>query len=279
MLLPFTQLQVGATPDFVERPRDNSSIAETLSVENQPVSDPKARERDPKWRFFWRIGPRPLRTDFPQLNAQQVVPEEFVGEWEPTMNEWGTKLLSTVFSVAEMLAIGLSVPRKAISDKMRAGPHLLAPTGTDLSTYGQRVGTAIAAYHYDLNILTIHGRARYPGLYIWTRSGVRCPVHVPEGALLIQAGAQLEHLTAGRIQKGMHEVVVSEETATAARDALSSGRPSWRVSSTLFAHVSSDESLAPLPEFARINAGNTYPDIKAGDQVSNELKAIQLSSG
>lgn len=29
---------------------------------------------DPKWRFFWRLGPRPSNTQFAELNAEPVIP-------------------------------------------------------------------------------------------------------------------------------------------------------------------------------------------------------------
>jgi hypothetical protein len=55
---------------------------------------------------------------------------------------------------------------------MQYGPHLLAPTGSDLHVhkYGKK-GTVLAGYHYDLNFLTIHGKSRFPGLNIWLRDG------------------------------------------------------------------------------------------------------------
>ena len=37
------------------------------------------------------------------------------------------------------------------------------------------------------NFLTIHGKSRFPGLFIWLRDGRRLPVAVPEGCLLLQA--------------------------------------------------------------------------------------------
>lgn len=70
------------------------------------------------------------------------------------------------------------------------GPHLLAPTGSDLSKYGQ-LNNVFAGYHYDLNFLTIHGRSRFPGLFIWLKDGRKVPVKVPEGCLLLQAGKQV----------------------------------------------------------------------------------------
>lgn len=61
-------------------------------------------------------------------------------------------------------------------------------------------------YHSDLNFLTVHGKSRFPGLYIWLRNGSRVAVRIPEGCLLVQAGKQMEHLTGGHVMAGMHEV-------------------------------------------------------------------------
>jgi len=63
-----------------------------------------------------------------------------------------------------------------------------------------------AGYHYDLNFLTIHGKSRFPGLFVWLRNGRRLAVKIPAGCLFIQAGKQLEWLTAGFVKAGMHEV-------------------------------------------------------------------------
>ena len=68
------------------------------------------------------------------------------------------------------------------------------------------MGNCIAGYHYDLNFLTVHGKARFPGLFVWLRDGRRVAVSIPTGCLLLQAGRQLEWLTAGHVRAGMHEV-------------------------------------------------------------------------
>lgn len=275
---PHLFYQVGVTPDFVERARDNSAYVDGLDPEERPISDTAARKKDPKWRFFWRVGERPNTTDYPELNATQVVPDGFRGEWEGVMDRWGGKLVDTVLTVAEMLAIGLGLGRMAIREKMLLGPHLLAPTGSDMAQYGSNVNQSIAAIHYDLNCLTCHGAARFPGLYIWTSDGRRMPVVVPKGMLLIQAGIQLEYLTGGFIQRGMHEVVVSEETVAAAKAASSANISTWRVSSTMFGHVRSDASLEPLGQFRQQANRDQYPNIVAGDQVQQELKALELAT-
>ena len=123
----------------------------------------------------------------------------------------------------------------------------------------------------------VHGKSRFPGLTVWTRSGKAVAPKIPDGCLLLQAGQQFHHLTAGHVLAGFHEVVASEKTAVAARTAKASGRSLWRVSSTCFAHIASDEVLEPLGRFATSDAAADFPPTLAGDQVKAELIAISLA--
>lgn len=184
-----------------------------------------------------------------------------------------------------MAAAGLGLSEKTFSDAGRYGPHILAPTSSDLRKYGAK-DTILAGFHTDLNFLTIHGRSRYPGLHIWARNtGERIPVKIPPGNyLLVQAGKQLEHLTGGLVKAGYHEVVVNEktiETMERRKEELPD-RPLIRISSTFFWHLSSDFDLTPIPELAgrakrlrleQLNLGRDegeeteYPAMKVGHQV------------
>jgi len=96
---------------------------------------------------------------------------------------------------------------------MQGGAHLLAPTGTDLKRYD--VGTTLAGLHYDIALLTIHGKSRFPGLYIWLRNWQKIAVSVPKGCLLLQAGSTFEHITGGYVLSGYHEVIYTEATKQA----------------------------------------------------------------
>jgi len=270
---PELSYQLGATPEFTEVPRNHEEKIKSLDQKNSAHSPQGA---DPKWRYFWRIGGRPKTTKFPELNAPQVIPDNFP-EWKEIMDKWGQLMMTSIGTASEMLAIGLGLPSDTFIKLLENGPHLLAPTGSDLERFS-KLETIFAGFHYDLNFLSIHGKSRYPGLYIWLRDGTRSLVRVPDGCLLIQAGKQLEWLTGGAITAGFHEVVVTQETSAALEKAKKEGRSLWRVSSTLFSHVASDNTLKPLPPFVSMKEAQNYCEILAGNQVAEELSMIQLSS-
>jgi isopenicillin N synthase-like dioxygenase len=237
-------------------------------------------EFDAKWRFFWNIGERPADKEsaFPK-----VVPEDFP-EWENKMDLWGNRLLDSGFLTSEMAAIGMGMPADTFTSKMEKGPHLLAPTGSDLEKWD--VGTPFAGFHYDLNFLTCHGKSRYPGLYVWLRDMRKVAVKVPAGCFLQQAGSMFEHITGGYVLAGYHEVIYTEGTKAALRkakeDAMATGKDRiyWRVSSTLFSHLRHDVDISPLPALeGRIDleqAKKKYKQMTADEKLHEELAAIAL---
>lgn len=273
---PHLHYQVGVTPEGVEVPRSlvDEEMKEELRAMPKVFQPFTPKGPDPKWRYMWRVGPRPSNTRFQELNSEPVIPEGFP-DWKDTMDSWGYKMISAIQAVAEMAAIGFGLEKDAFTSLMKQGPHLLAPTGSDLGRFGKE-GTVFAGYHYDLNFLTIHGRSRFPGLNIWLRNGQKVEVKVPVGCLLIQTGKQIEWLTAGDCKAGMHEVVVTRRTIDAIKLASEQNRILWRVSSTLFAHIASDALLQPLGHFAESPLAGKYPPICAGEFVEQELAVINL---
>ncbi|KAJ4393097.1 hypothetical protein N0V93_002304 [Gnomoniopsis smithogilvyi] len=298
---PELSYQIGATLENTETPKcavDEPcvNVIKRLAPDQRPL-DIMGHQPDPKCRFFWKMVEHPpYETEFPGLNAKNIVPEapHIRERWEPTMNLWGTSMKKAVSSLAEMAATGLGLSEKTFSDAGRYGPHILAPTASDLRKYGEK-NTILAGFHTDLNFLTIHGRSRYPGLHIWARNtGKRIAVKIPPGNyLLVQAGKQLEHLTGGLVKAGYHEVIVNDKTVDTIerRKTDFPDRPLIRISSTFFWHLSSDFDLNPIPELAhrarqlrleQLNLGQDegeeaeYPPMKVGQQVQNELKHIAL---
>ncbi|KAB5518058.1 hypothetical protein GE09DRAFT_1157371 [Coniochaeta sp. 2T2.1] len=298
---PELSYQIGVTLENTEKPKcavDEPclDVIARLDPAERPL-DIAGHEPDPKCRFFWRMVEKPpYETKFPGLNAPNVIPETpgIKERWTPVMDQWGTSMKNAVSNLAEMAAIGLGLPPSTFREAGRYGPHLLAPTASDLSKYGEK-DTILAGFHTDLNFLTIHGRSRYPGLHIWARNtGKRIAVKIPPGNyLLVQAGKQLEHITGGLIKAGYHEVVVNDATIETIerRKRELPERPLVRISSTFFWHLSSDFDLVPIPECVeeakklraeQFNLGRdegrevVYPPMKVGEQVQSELKHIAL---
>lgn len=284
--------QVGVTLENTEKPKcavDEPClrVIERLAPGERPL-DIGGHLPDPKCRFFWKMQtPPPYPTAFPSLNMPNVVPGAFTGTWEPTLETWGRRMKDAVEGLARMAAIGFGLDQETFTDAGKYGPHLLAPTASDLTKYRTK-DTILAGFHSDLNFLTIHGRSRYPGLNVWARnSGKRITVKVPAGRyLLVQAGKQLEHLTGGLVKAGYHEVIVNDGTLGAMERMRTEHptRPLIRISSTFFWHLSSDFELKPITQLAEAAAAKnaldedttTYETMKVGTQVQNELKHIAL---
>ncbi|KAI0931833.1 hypothetical protein AcW1_000873 [Taiwanofungus camphoratus] len=289
--------QVGVTLENTEKPKcavDEPclDVIARLDPAERPL-DITAHNPDPKCRFFWRMSEKPpYETQFPGLSAPNVVPQadDLRERWTSVLEKWGNAMKNAVEDLGEMAAIGLGLPRETFKDAGRYGPHLLAPTASNLVKYSKK-DTILAGFHTDLNFLTIHGRSRYPGLHIWARNtGKRIPVKFPATGryLLVQAGKQLEHLSGGLIKAGYHEVVVNDATLEVIerRKVEFPNRPLVRISSTFFWHLSSDYDLTPIPSLqahARAVSANAvtlgkivpaeevYEPMKVGQQVQKQV--------
>jgi isopenicillin N synthase-like dioxygenase len=94
---PNLHYQVGVTPEGVEVPRslvdkEMQDKIKSMPEEFQPAT-PKGP--DPKWRYMWRVGPRPANTRFKELNSEPVIPDG-LPEWKETMDSWGSKMISAI---------------------------------------------------------------------------------------------------------------------------------------------------------------------------------------
>ncbi|WCJ18973.1 2-oxoglutarate (2OG) and Fe(II)-dependent oxygenase superfamily protein [Euphorbia peplus] len=275
--IPESHYQIGSSPDGLEVPRCVVDEKIQAKIKEMPENTQPTLPHGPdlKWRYMWRVGAPPLNTRFKEFNLEPPIPEGFP-EWRDVMDTWGHKMVDAVHAVAELAAIGFGLSKDAFTSLMKEGPQLLGPTGSDLSEYTEE-GTVFAGYHYDTNFLTIHGRSRFPGLNIWLRNGQKIDVKVPPGCLFIQAGKQIEWLTAGECMAGMHEVVVTPRTLEAVQKAKDQNHSLWRASSTLFSNIASDAMLEPLGRFAESALVKNYPPMFAGDFMQLELSAINLS--
>lgn len=268
---PESGCNIGIVPEGYERARNHRLTIDQQFAADRPMTA-QPPPLDKKWRFMYRVGQDGMPGE--GCLGVNVIPKD-VPTFTSVMGNWGGHMKDSVFSVAEMLARGYELRPDYFTKRMEGAPQFLAPTGGDLSKYNE-VGDIMAGFHYDLSFITIHGKSRFPGLFIWLRDGTKVQVKVPEGCLLLQAAKQLEILTGGQIFAGFHEVIVTEDTVKAAEKAKEEGRSLWRVSSTMFSSVHYDEILEPCDIFATPDALLKYPAVRAHDQVAAELKAIGL---
>ncbi|KAJ8556402.1 hypothetical protein K7X08_029793 [Anisodus acutangulus] len=94
---PHLHYQVGVTPEGVEVPRSlvDEEMKEKLKAIPKEYQPSSPSGPDPKWRYMWRVGPRPTITRFKELNSEPVIPEGFP-EWKCTMDSWGYKMISAI---------------------------------------------------------------------------------------------------------------------------------------------------------------------------------------
>ena len=263
--------ETGITPEFTERARKHFNMIASLKEENWPLT-PQPPPKDSKWRFMYKVGDRKDSEDFA---LPKVVPKDFP-EFEKLSDEWSSSMVETLFSVSQLLAIGLGLEQNAFLDKMLRGAHILGPTGSDIEKFD--VDTILAGFHYDFCMLTIHGKSNYPGLYIWLRDGTRLPVVLEDGYLLIQSGLELEIFTGGLIKAGMHEVLVTEKAKEILeeRKKLNISNAQWRVSSTVFGHVEHDCIIEPLGHFGTEENLKNYPPITGLELMKRELMETDM---
>ena len=270
-MFPEFGYETGVTPEFTERARLHQDTIAKLQEEEWPLT-PQPPPKDSKWRFMYKVGDRKDHEDFAM---PKVVPRDFP-QFERLSDEWSNAMVQTLFSVSELLAVGLGLERNSFLDKMLRGAHILGPTGSDMEKFG--VDTILAGFHYDFCLMTIHGKSNYPGLFIWLNDGTKLPVVLDDGYLLIQSGLELEIFTGGVIKAGLHEVILTEKAKTIYEERKQKGisNAKWRVSSTVFGHVEHDTLIEPLGHFATKENLEKYPPITGLDLMKRELMATDM---
>ncbi len=280
-----TMHQMGYTPPRTERPgrtQERIEIVNKMTPWNKPYSnmDPRTPNLgDSKVRWFHAPVYRESSPQYACFNRMDNRAPVGFSQWLTLSDLWGQVLHGTAMTILRMAAIGWGSEDPQLFTRMLdLGPHLLAPTGSDLIKHGTPK-EVLAGFHNDTGCLTVHGRATHPGLRAWTRDLSVFDVKVPEGCVLAQAGRQFEWLTGGRALRGFHEVVVADqkELLDEIADAKRVGRPLFRTATPMFLHVQSDKTVEPIGPFATEQARATYEPFGSGARLMEALKARGLA--
>lgn len=266
-----TGYQFGMTPPNTEYPLDHSEWVTTLPPEHRPLTVPG--EADPKSRCMWPTGERPRRSLWPKINVNAKVPERFHHIAGP-LNTWGQCMLAAASDILQIIAIGLGLDQKCLSQMLKGGPHILGPTGSDFTN--AVLAQVLAGLHYDFNVLTVHGQTDIRALICWTRDGRPFLVEVPDGCLLAQAGKSLEWMTGGFFHAGKHEVDVTPESLADREAIIARGERPIRVGSPLFVHLATRHPMRPIAGDTSKRARAEYPWLLGGHYETIELAQINL---
>lgn len=152
---PELSYQIGVTLENTEKPKcavDEPclDVIQRLHPSQRPL-DISAHSPDPKCRFFWRMAePPPFDTDFPGLNASNVVPDapHLKDRWTPAMNQWGSSMTNALVSSHFWLTvfiISYSLPLVVYPNSPKWPPSawvsqlstLVMPAATGLSSVPQ----------------------------------------------------------------------------------------------------------------------------------------------
>jgi len=126
---------IGVIPEGLERARDHTKTINQKFYNERPVTQ-QPPDLDKKWRYAWRVGQDVLSKEG-GITGENVIPENFIGNWETPMNNWGYCLTDAVFKTSKMLAKGYGLNNDYFTSKMEGATHLLAPTGSDLNKYNE----------------------------------------------------------------------------------------------------------------------------------------------
>ena len=280
-----TMYQMGYTPPLTERPGrtpERIEIVGKMAPWNRPYSnmDPRALNLgDTKVRWFHAPVYRESSPAYAFFNRMDNQAPEGFPEWMTLSDVWGQALHRTAMTILEMAALGWgSEDAQLFTRMLQHGPHLLAPTGSDLIKYG-KPKEVLAGFHNDTGCITVHGKATHPGLRAWKRDLQVFDVKVPQGCVLAQAGRQFEWLTGGRALRGFHEVVVpdQQELLNEIAEAKRLGQPLFRTATPMFLHVQSDRTVEPIGPFATEKALAEYQPFVSGARLLEAVKARGLA--
>ena len=232
-----------------------------------PFRTERAKNRSvPDLKEFWQIGPErsPATlttgahdpTDVP--NIWPATPAGFKNVFLELFNA----LQDTGRIILEALTSGLSLPPdffEPLIDRNNSVLRLLhyPPVPADADPDSVR-----AAAHEDINLLTLLVAAQGSGLELLDRDGHWLPVETARHNLIVDSGDMLARMTNDVIPATTHRVVNPQ------------GPNVSRYSMPFFMHPNNDVVLRCLPSC--VGSGVKYPDITAGEFLSQRLREIGL---
>lgn len=218
---------------------------------------------------FYHVGQEvldgdPIKDQYPDNIWPEIeIPEyqEIALEAYRTIEQAGQQMLRAI-------ALYLGLEEGYFDEKVHNGNSILRPIHYFPIDNPEEVpGDAVrAAEHGDINLITLLMGARADGLQVLRKDNVWIPITALPDQLVVNVGDMLERLTNNKLKSTIHRVV------NPPKDQLMTSR----YSIPFFMHPRSDMKLNCLESCIDEVNPKSYPDITAGEFLSQRLAEIGL---
>lgn len=233
-----------------------------LLVETAAISDTPDWKEMLNWGRALPVG-HPLQRKYPTRYPRQVLPEDQVPGITEVLTELHDRVEDIQRRFLRIIATGIGCHDTFFDVMTTEGTHLTRAIHYPAMELAPGDDHVWAAEHGDINLITALPRATAKGLQVKTDDGWVDAIP-PEGAMIINTGIMLEHITNGVIPIGVHQVVADP------------AEPGERYSVVQFCHPTPWTILDPVGSCITPDRPQRFAPIEAGDRLDLVLYEINL---
>lgn len=218
--------------------------------------------KNPDLKEFWHVGRELLASSqYKGIYPENVWPTE-VAELKKTFIELYDAMDTTSKILLESIGKGLDLPASYFNDMVQDGNSIIRMIHYP-PTKGEDTKNSIrAAAHEDINLITMLVGATDSGLQLLERDGTWLDVNSKPGEIVVDTGDMMSRITNNVLPATTHRVINPSSDSSA------------RYSMPFFVHPHSKAMLSCIPSC--VGTGAKFPDITAGDFLTQRLKEIGL---
>lgn len=218
--------------------------------------------KNPDLKEFWHVG-RELAasSQYKGVYPENTWPTE-IAEFKKAFTELYDAMDMTSALLLEAIGKGLDLPASYFNEMIADGNSIIRTIHYP-PTKGEDTKNSIrAAAHEDINLITMLVGATDSGLQLLERDGTWLDVQSRPGEIVVDTGDMMSRITNNILPSTTHRVINPSDDGSA------------RYSMPFFVHPHSKANLSCIPSC--VGAGAKYPDISAGDFLTQRLKEIGL---
>ncbi len=217
---------------------------------------------NPDLKEFWHVGRELLASSqYKGIYPENTWPSE-IAEFQKTFIELYEAMDLTSQILLESIGKGLDLPEIYFKEMIQDGNSIIRTIHYP-PTKGEDTQNSIrAAAHEDINLITMLVGATDSGLQLLERDGSWLNVNSKPGEIVVDTGDMMSRITNNVLPSTTHRVINPTTDSSA------------RYSMPFFVHPHSNAMLRCIPSCVGEKA--LYPDISAGDFLTQRLKEIGL---